>query len=133
MWASAAVQAGEETGVEIMVYSIGWRQDYEDTFFSWFDKREVEEKGAVFVRPDRTVAWRFKTPPVDEKVCGEKLMLVLTRVLGFKEQCTDEDRADRSIDGHINGWKDGQGLKRPIISFLFERNKIAHHIDTKVS
>ena len=86
MWASAADRASEEMDVAVKVYSIGWGQDYEDTFFSWFDKREVEEKGAVFVRPDRTVVWRCKAPPGDEGVCGEKLTAVLKRVLGFEKQ-----------------------------------------------
>ena len=73
-------------GVEIKVYSIGWGQDYEDTFFSWFDKREVAEKGAVLVRPDRTVAWRCKALPGDKEACGEKLTGVMKQLLGFEKQ-----------------------------------------------
>ena len=111
MWAPAAAQASKETGVEIKVYSIGWGQDYEDTFFSWFDKRDIEEKGAVFVRPDRTVAWRCKTVPVDEKACADKLTLVLRRVLGFKECGEEEESVDGTTDGHVNGRKDGPEAK----------------------
>ena len=86
-WVSAAERASEVTGVQVTVYSIGWGQDYEDTFFSWFDKRQVAEKGAVFVRPDRTIAWRCKELPVgDEEARGDKLTAVLKRVLGFEKE-----------------------------------------------
>lgn len=57
-WKKAADEAVRKLGIEVAVYSIGWRQDYEDVFFAWEDKRGVAEKGAVLVRPDRTVAWR---------------------------------------------------------------------------
>ena len=111
IWASAADRASVETGVEIKVYAIGWGQDYEDTFFSWFDKRGVAEKGAVFVRPDRTVAWRCKTPPTDELACGDKLTLVLKRVLGFKAGLANGDHVGSPISGFVNGSVNGDQPK----------------------
>ena len=89
IWLSAAKQAREAFDVEVEVHSIGWGQDYEDTYFRWFDKRGIEENGAVLVRPDRTVAWRCKTSPPDERICGEKLTVVLKRVLGYEEKLTN--------------------------------------------
>ncbi|KAL8951977.1 MAG: hypothetical protein Q9222_002069 [Ikaeria aurantiellina] len=86
LWTSAANRASDNLGIRVKVYSIGWGQDYEDTFFSWFEKRQVQEKGAVLVRPDRTVAWRCKGPPGDGRMCGEKLVTVLRRVLGFQRK-----------------------------------------------
>ena len=117
MWASAADRASEETGVEIKAYGIGWDQDYEDPFFSWFGKRCAEEKGAVFVRPDRTVACRCKTPPADEQACGEKLKFVLRQVLGFKEFLADEDKDSlgSAVSGLVNGSVNGQQPKQTML------------------
>ena len=117
MWASAADRASEETGVEIKVYGIVWGQDYEEAFSSWFDKHYIEEKGAVFVRPDRTVAWRCKTPPADEQACGEKLTFVLRRVLGFKERLADEDKDSlgSAVSGLVNGSVNGQQPKQTML------------------
>ncbi|KAK4609592.1 2,4-dichlorophenol 6-monooxygenase [Fulvia fulva] len=78
-WTNAATWVTKTLGVEIDVHSIGWGQDYEDTFFTWFDKRGVGEKGAVLVRPDRTVAWRCKDVPAAGAV--ERLENVLKLVL----------------------------------------------------
>ncbi|KAK4151239.1 phenol 2-monooxygenase [Chaetomidium leptoderma] len=52
--------AGWKEAARIAAYSIGWKQDYEDVYFDWARKREVEEDGCVLVRPDRFVAWRCK-------------------------------------------------------------------------
>jgi hypothetical protein len=43
----------------------------------------VEEKGAVLVRPDRTVAWRAKKPLGSEEEAREKLGVVMKSVLGI--------------------------------------------------
>ena len=107
-WARGALQAGQETGVEVKVYSIGWGQDYEDTFFKWFEKRHVGEKGAVLVRPDRTVAWRCDEPPGDGGACGEKLTAVLRRVLGFEK----DGLAVRSLE---EGSAEGGETKRVML------------------
>ncbi|KAK4182348.1 phenol 2-monooxygenase [Podospora australis] len=60
-WKAAAAEVAKEVGVEIKAYSIGWREDYEDVYFDWAKRREVEENGCVLVRPDRFVAWRSKS------------------------------------------------------------------------
>ena len=38
-------------------YSIGCSQGYENMVFSWFDKCDVDEQGAVVVTPDRTIVY----------------------------------------------------------------------------
>ncbi|KAF7896144.1 hypothetical protein EAF00_006159 [Botryotinia globosa] len=77
-WRSAAAKAAEVLGVEVNVYSIGWKQDYEDVYFDWARRREIGESGCVLVRPDRFVAWRAMEM-IDEP--EEKLMVVLKTIL----------------------------------------------------
>ncbi|KAL8850360.1 MAG: hypothetical protein Q9221_004680 [Calogaya cf. arnoldii] len=80
-WKKAADEVVQSLGVQVAVYSIGWRQDYEDVFFAWEKKRGVAEKGAVLVRPDRTVAWRSQDLPA---VCGistGKIEIVMRSIL----------------------------------------------------
>jgi len=79
-WKDAARSATENLGVEVVAYSIGWKQDYEDVYFDWERKRQVEEDGCVLVRPDRFVAWR-SVSVVDDVVV--KLERVLRNILGL--------------------------------------------------
>ena len=60
--------------MDIVSYSIGWKQDYEDVYFDWAKKREVEEDGCVLVRPDRFVAWRSVDMIEDTKKKLEEVM-----------------------------------------------------------
>ena len=78
-WRDATRKVSRELGMEIASYSIGWRQDYEDVYFDWARRREVEEDGCVLLRPDRFVAWRSKEM-VDD--CVGKLLKVMKHVLG---------------------------------------------------
>ncbi|QSZ32490.1 hypothetical protein DSL72_002068 [Monilinia vaccinii-corymbosi] len=77
-WRIAVRKAAETLGIEINVYSIGWKQDYEDVYFDWARRREVGESGCVLVRPDRFVAWR--SMEMIEKP-DEKLLQVLKAIL----------------------------------------------------
>lgn len=78
-WKKAALEATRYIGVPVKAYSIGWKQDYEDVYFDWQRRREVEEDGCVLVRPDRTVCWRSMTMRED---CNAALLSVLKTVLG---------------------------------------------------
>lgn len=73
-WKAAAAKVGLALGVEIKAYSIGWRQDYEDVYFDWARRREIEEDGCVLVRPDRFVAWRAKEMVADPDAKLDKVM-----------------------------------------------------------
>lgn len=77
-WKEAAAKVGHEVGVEIKGYSIGWKEDYEDVYFDWAKRREVEEDGCVLVRPDRFIAWRSKSMIKDPEA---KLAAVMRKVL----------------------------------------------------
>jgi hypothetical protein len=57
-WKVAAKMYMLKNGVRIKAYVVGWGGDWEDLYGDWERKREVEEDGALLVRPDRVVAWR---------------------------------------------------------------------------
>jgi hypothetical protein len=73
-WKMGAEKVAKVVGVEIQVYSIGWKQDYEDVYFDWARRREVDEDGCVLVRPDRFVAWRSKSIVADCAMALENVM-----------------------------------------------------------
>ncbi|KAH8882415.1 hypothetical protein GQ53DRAFT_847613 [Thozetella sp. PMI_491] len=79
-WKDAAAKVSQAVGVEIKSYSIGWKQDYEDVYFDWARRRQVEEDGCVLVRPDRFVAWRSKSMIAD---CDAKLETVMRSILSL--------------------------------------------------
>ena len=63
------------------VYSIGFRQEYEDRYLDWAKIRDVAESGCVLVRPDYFVAWRSLEWESDS---AEKLVSVMKTVLSRK-------------------------------------------------
>jgi hypothetical protein len=81
IWKNAVATVKKDLSLDIAIISIGYGQDYEDVFFSWAEKREVEEKGAVLVRPDRTVAWRNML--FDEDTSGLRLVVAVRGILGL--------------------------------------------------
>lgn len=81
-WVEAAGMVKGLLGVEVVVHSIGWREDYRDVFFDLGRKRGVGERGAVLVRPDRVVAWRCDNVGGGDG-WGEKLTRVMGRILGL--------------------------------------------------
>ncbi|KAJ5690421.1 hypothetical protein N7462_004813 [Penicillium macrosclerotiorum] len=82
-WKAAACRVTHDLGVTINVYSIGFRQDYEDVYFDWARVRNVDETGCVLIRPDRFVSWRCNEVLGDEVECTTKLREVIKTVLGF--------------------------------------------------
>ena len=73
-WKEAAAEVAKAVGVDIVSYSIGWKEDYEDVYFDWAQRREVEEDGCVLARPDRFVAWRSQGMIADPKAKLEEVM-----------------------------------------------------------
>jgi 2,4-dichlorophenol 6-monooxygenase len=64
-WVEAAREVGERTGVQIAAYVIGPGRETIDIYDDWARAREVEENGAVLVRPDAMVGWRSNELPDD--------------------------------------------------------------------
>lgn len=79
-WKAAAAQVSQATGVPVVSYSIGFRQDYEDMYMEWERVREVEEDGCILVRPDRFIAWRsMEMVDSPEKTLLHVLKTILSR------------------------------------------------------
>lgn len=55
---------------------------YEDPYASWARIRDIEEAGALLVRPDGYVAWRHRESVYDLGEASSKLRLALTSALG---------------------------------------------------
>ncbi|MDN5863146.1 MAG: 2,4-dichlorophenol 6-monooxygenase, partial [Salinisphaera sp.] len=64
-WQLAAREASKATGVPLAVASIGASGDYRDPQGSWAKLRQVDEDGAILVRPDNHVAWRAAAAQTD--------------------------------------------------------------------
>lgn len=73
-WKEAAKKVASKLGITINAYSIGWRQDWEDVYGDWMDRREVEEDGVLVCRPDRTICWRSMEMREDAEEALEKVM-----------------------------------------------------------
>jgi 2-polyprenyl-6-methoxyphenol hydroxylase-like FAD-dependent oxidoreductase len=85
-WRSAATEVMKKlaSGLQINVYSIGPGEDWEDVYYEWAKVREVEDDGAILVRPDRFVAWRcLEAISSDDSGCEAKLLHVMRSVLGL--------------------------------------------------
>ncbi|KIY01271.1 uncharacterized protein Z520_02823 [Fonsecaea multimorphosa CBS 102226] len=61
----AAEQVSKELGVELRVYKVGYRCLYDDVYGDWSKIREIGDRGALLVRPDRHIAWRCVERPDD--------------------------------------------------------------------
>jgi 2,4-dichlorophenol 6-monooxygenase len=62
---SAAKSISSEYRIELPVYRIGYRCTYDDVLGQWADIREITDRGAILVRPDRHIAWRSLDRPAD--------------------------------------------------------------------
>ncbi|MFF4363155.1 FAD-dependent oxidoreductase [Streptomyces sp. NPDC001604] len=57
-WAGAAEKVAQDLGIPIEAVVIGPGREVTDLYYDWAKLREVEESGAILVRPDKHVAWR---------------------------------------------------------------------------
>ncbi|HKR49580.1 MAG TPA: FAD-dependent monooxygenase [Pseudonocardiaceae bacterium] len=62
-WAEAATSVSAELGIELPVFAVGSRCDYDDVLGDWAALREIDDRGALLVRPDLHIAWRALTRP----------------------------------------------------------------------
>ena len=81
-WADAVERVAAELGVPLQAVVIGPGRPVTDLYDDWARLREVEEGGALLVRPDKHVAWRAHSLPEDPHGA---LHDALARVLGRGE------------------------------------------------
>jgi 2,4-dichlorophenol 6-monooxygenase len=77
-WEEAAAKVAADLGVELPVYRVGARCDYDDVYGEWAAVREIGDAGALLIRPDQHIAWRAEHPGVDP---ASQLSTVLRQVL----------------------------------------------------
>ena len=64
-WEAAAEKVAREFGLPLSAVVIGPGREVTDLYYDWAKLREVEEAGAVLVRPDKHIAWRSMGLPED--------------------------------------------------------------------
>ncbi|KAI8930870.1 hypothetical protein NX059_011887 [Plenodomus lindquistii] len=77
-WEAAAAIVSKELGVEVPVYYVGYRCTYNDVVGEWVSRREISDRGALLVRPDRHIAFRSVDRPQNPT---EVLRSVMRQVL----------------------------------------------------
>ncbi|MEU4689199.1 FAD-dependent monooxygenase [Actinoplanes sp. NPDC023714] len=80
-WQPAAEKVAAELGVPLATVVIGPGQAVTDLYYDWARVREVDEAGAVLVRPDKHIGWRSPGMPADPYLA---LRDALAAVLGRK-------------------------------------------------
>lgn len=78
-WEAAAEQVAAELGVPVTAIVIGPGRAVTDLYYDWAKLREVQESGALLIRPDKHVAWRVDSIPDDP---AGALRSALAQVLG---------------------------------------------------
>jgi 2,4-dichlorophenol 6-monooxygenase len=78
-WAKAADAVAGDLGIDLATVVIGPGRPVTDLYYDWARLREVEESGALLVRPDKHIGWRAMTLPDDPE---SALRRALTRILG---------------------------------------------------
>jgi 2,4-dichlorophenol 6-monooxygenase len=64
-WEAAAEKVAREFGLPLSAVVIGPGREVTDLYYDWAKLREVEEEGALLVRPDKHIAWRSMGLPED--------------------------------------------------------------------
>ena len=79
-WIAAAEKVGEELGVPLETVVIGPGRQVTDLYYDWARVREVEEDGALLVRPDKHIGWRSVRLPADpERALHDAMAAILGR------------------------------------------------------
>jgi len=79
-WQDAADKVAHELGVPLETVVIGPGRPVTDLYYDWAKLREVEESGALLVRPDKHIGWRTMSLPDDpEAALREALSAILGR------------------------------------------------------
>jgi 2,4-dichlorophenol 6-monooxygenase len=78
-WSAAASAVAAELDVPLETVVIGPGRAVTDLYYDWARVREVEEEGALLVRPDKHIGWRSVTLPQDPE---KSLRAALASLLG---------------------------------------------------
>ena len=92
-WAQAAATVSAELGIELPVYSVGYRCEYDDVLGEWAALREIDDRGALLVRPDRHIAWRSHTRPDHPE---DALRAAVRQALALNNDTTRSAHLDKS-------------------------------------
>jgi 2,4-dichlorophenol 6-monooxygenase len=82
-WAEAAATVAAKLNIEIAAHVIGPGREYIDLYDDWARAREIDEDGAVLVRPDAHVGWRSANLAADP---AAELHRALTAILALPTQ-----------------------------------------------
>jgi 2,4-dichlorophenol 6-monooxygenase len=78
-WAKAAEAVAADLGVSLETVIIGPGREVTDLYYDWARIREIEEDGALLVRPDKHIGWRSMALPEDPE---KELRAALASLLG---------------------------------------------------
>jgi energy-coupling factor transporter ATP-binding protein EcfA2 len=78
-WESAAEKIANELGIDLAAVVIGPGREVTDLYYDWSRLREIDEGGALLVRPDKHIGWRAAALPADPE---SALRDALTEILG---------------------------------------------------
>jgi 2,4-dichlorophenol 6-monooxygenase len=81
-WVKAAKAIAAQRALPLHATVIGPGHQYEDPFGDWARASEIEDDGAILVRPDQMVAWRSKTRAADAEGA---LKAALDRILAVEK------------------------------------------------
>lgn len=77
-WVDPAQAVAEEMGIDLNIVVIGPGQKVTDLYFDWDRLREIPEEGAIVVRPDKHIGWRYESlPESPDAVLREALSAML--------------------------------------------------------
>ncbi|HET9172234.1 MAG TPA: FAD-dependent monooxygenase [Actinospica sp.] len=79
-WEAAAEKVARRLGIPLSAVVIGPGRAVTDLYYDWAKLREVEEDGALLVRPDKHIAWRIDRLPEDPEGA---LTSAMTSILGL--------------------------------------------------
>ena len=81
-WLDAAEAFSAETGLPVILVSVGPGQPFEDPYGTWAELREISDGGVLVVRPDLYVAARHASAPDSAESAAHWLRQTLASVLG---------------------------------------------------
>jgi 2,4-dichlorophenol 6-monooxygenase len=82
-WEQAADKVSEELNVPITTVVIGPGRAVTDIYYDWARIREIEEDGALLIRPDKFIGWRSMSLPDGTDRQERSLRDALTRLLSL--------------------------------------------------